>query len=403
MMMWNNLLQKTILGFLAMTAFLAVSSALGREPTFNSQALQFFPHSIYGATPQTHDDMMGDLIDVTRPGLNFPPFPRTWLELGLSRSESTSTSWIFGMSKTLDPANILQIGGRATFETDYSYEVSTTFIAISSLRPIDSSQSSNTHSSFGVLPTTQPPAGGLRSIIHWEEAESRTYFRSNQEYPVIGLCKFEMKLRVATSQSTSVRFLVYEDQRSDEEAETITYAMYSNFFAIDNDMPIQDYLRIKCREEFSFKARFVAEVEFYNVVREVFAHYHPRAQCTLPAGKEPLDPRGDATCMNWYRNPRYVMGSYRRTNVPRCVLGSEGIPVCVLRAKENGTCPVYLEKGRLSTNRTSRASLVTAGDYHHFPCDSGMSCQPADGGTLQDFDVRWFLRWTGADFRCRRR
>lgn len=397
------------LSFLVLLSLFSTSLSYGQmKGGVSKEALSFFPNWIEGATPQTHDLLMRDLINPDAPSLNWPPFPRTWLELSLERTQITKTGWVANVTGFQHAVPIfgstLKVGAQAEFNTEYKYNVATTLIAISSLRPIKPEAKENSDTKYGNLPGGSEPHEDIKSIVKWNEDERRTYFNITPEFPILALCKFEMTLRYGKSSENTLEFLVYKDSNAVENVQTVTHALYSNFFHVRPDIPIQEYLRTTCDEEFKQLVRYFAEIQFNNTVKEIHAHYHPQAQCTLPKPGKSLDPRGDATCMDWFYNAKNVMGSYRRDNIPRCVLGKQGIPQCVLRAKEGASCPVYYSNGQISPRSPFDGSspMVTKGNYNHYSCDKGYSCKPASGGDWSQFNTNWFTRFTGVDAVCRR-
>lgn len=384
------------------------AQAQGMKGKVNSQALAYFPYWVDGASPQTHDNTMRELISLDAPSRNWPPFPRTWLELGLERTETTTTGWaanVSGWQKTIPIiGSNLNVGAKAEFNTQYRYNVTTTFIAISSLRPVQPEATQNSDSSLGTLPSANPPIDSLRSIVDWDDSERRAYFNVNKQFPIMGLCKFEMSLRLATTEKNTIEFLINQRSNEKETTQTTTLAIYSNFFEVRNDVPVQEYLRTTCDSQYKDLVRYLADSTFNNVIKDVYANYHPKSQCTLRKANEPLDPRGDMSCRDWFLNPRFVMGSYRRDNVPRCELGNQGIPICVLRAKENGSCPVYYADGKISERAPVDGSgkMVTVGNYNHYSCDKGLSCKPRSGRTWAEERLGWYTPYTGVEAYCQK-
>jgi hypothetical protein len=401
-------LKKTKPIILGLLFILMSSTSLAqKQGSVNTQILQYFPNAIFGSNPQTHEDVMGQLLSTDSPPTSWPAFPRTWLELGIDRTQTTNTAWtanVYAFRGAIPViGSLVNIGASAQVATEYKYNVNTTFIAISSLRSIDPKATENSKKSIGTLPTNQPPNKELRKIIKFNEAERRAYFNVDSEHPVVGVCKFEMTLKIAQTQKKSFEFLVRQNSEEFQEVQTFTYSIYSNFISVNPELPIQEHLRTLCDKEFKEMVHYAADMEFNDVVKEIYAHYHPRSQCQLPEGRDPVDPKGDKTCEAWFNNPRYVMGSYRRDNVPRCVLGSEGIPICVLRAKENKICPVYYSKGKVTEFPLYDGSSkrITAGDYSMYRCDKGLTCKPPEG-ELKDLNIGFFKSLTGIQTYCKK-
>lgn len=378
--------------------------------TVYDKLLKIFPIIIPNATDQSKHAIMQELLGTDRPALTYPAFPRTWVEMSLINNQDSNTSYSFSTSaltKAL-PLGIIpgltstiKAGVGVEYNINYRYSISSTFIAMTSLRRLQPSATQNSTEPYSLI-TSDQPRNELRSIIHWDPENKRTYFKVDKDYPMLGLCKFDMTLQISNTKKGSVEFLIGSHTEADEEVQTISYSVYSNFFQIESHVPTQDYLRIKCRDNFSYMVRYIVESDFNKFIADFFAHNHPKAQCTLPEGA--LDAKGDASCMDWFKSMK-VAGYYRQFTVPRCVQNHEGIPTCVARGKEETRCPLYWRDGELVDRKPGRTfdafNFASADDTKAFYCDKGLKCLPPSGD-LTDYQTGIGEKIFGIDSRCKK-
>lgn len=373
--------------------------------------LKIFPIILPNATEQSKDDTMQELLGTNKPALSYPAFPRTWVEMSLINNQDSNTSYGFStqaLSKVL-PLSIIpgltaavKAGVGVEYNINYRYSITTTFIAMTSLRRLNPSAKENSKEPYA-LDLSGQPRNELRSIIEWDAEGKRNYFKVDDDYPMLGLCKFDMSLQIANSKKGTVDFLIGSHSEAQEEVQSFSYSVYSNFFQIEKNVPIQDYLRVKCKENFSYAVRYVVETDFNKLIAEYFAHYHPSAECELPQGK--LDPKGDATCKDWFNNSFKVAGYYRQFTVPRCAQNADGIPKCGVRGKETTRCPLYWQDGSLVDRKPGRRfdtfNLASMDDTKAFYCDKGLKCLPPEGA-LSDYKLGLGEKIFGIDSRCKK-
>lgn len=422
MLRWSVQILFTVVGFL-----LSIHAWAGPTDS-NSNILRTQLAPYFDAYANSSDfsnrQILGKLLDTrSQSQLAFPPFPRTWLELGRSEPKETTTTATFDTAKIISAVevfsgpmsgaakaimNTVQPALRQEVSTKYSYNFKTTFMAMSSLRPINPEAARNIDDPVSIPPASAPEKS-LRPILRWDSNLKRTYFNTSRQYPIVAICKYELSLAIGETDTRTVTFIAGSNTTAKSIINEMSYSVFSNFFEVEPHVPVQEYLRTRCSENFTEAVRALAESDFNKLVAETFAYYHPQAQCQWTPEQTP-HPRGDASCMEWYNNPRYVTESYRRANVPRCVLGTQGIPICVLRAKQGAQCPIYEFNGHLSENRPfggGRQLNPTSGSL--YPCDSGYRCMPADGTDPLQFSIgnstagRLWTRMTGVEARCRPR
>ncbi len=397
----------------------------------------------FNAFPQSTEEQrlqtLGELlVPNSQTDFTYPPFPRTWLELSLENFVETSTtasfdtgklSWAIetlaapyavtaslarnavGMLGTAIKAvrpgmTVSGVGYSAEATVSYGYSYKSTFMAMTSLKQIRPQAKQNVVNPIKI-PEKSEPEAFLRPLLKWNPSTKRTTFNVSTEYPVLGMCKYELTMTMGETNQNTISFVFGNRNELTKNIVTTTYAVFSNFFLIEGDVPVQDYLRTKCAEVFTEAVRFVAEPDFNNVILETFAHYHPQAQCDW-APEQTQDPRGDASCMDWFRNPRHVMGSYRRVTVPRCVLGNQGIPVCTLKSIQGTQCPIYEYQGHLTERRPiDGGRQLNPTSARLFACDKGLSCVPSGGTDPLYYNIgdnfleKTWTRMTGVTASCR--
>lgn len=361
------------------------------------------------ASPAQNQDVLNQLLDTrSQSDLAFPAFPRTWVELSSTETYETDTKAFFDTGKlafaitTLAPLskaaaliasypvqafiNGAQIGYRYEKGIRYSYNKETTFMAMTSLRPIDPQAKSNQQTPMS------PASSGLRAIIE-QRADLRNYFKVSPQFPMVGLCKYEMNLTVEQSDQKTLSFLVGSNSDSQKIVARSSYTVYSNFFQIESHVPAQEYLRTRCGENFTEAVRFLVEQEFNKLVTETFAYYHPKSQCRWSPSTVSQTP-GDQDCQNWF-DKLNVMGIDKKENVPRCILGEEGYPVCVARSKMGMYCPIFASRATLSTKEPIKWDrqlnpMDNSGTLHQKllqECDVGLTCKLDNGMSISQIPL----------------
>lgn len=378
--------------------------------TVQDKILKVFPIVVPNATEDTKSDVMQELLGTNRPALQYPAFPRTWVEMSLISNQDSNTSYEFStsaLSKVLPLGIIpgltstLKAGVGVQYNINYRYSTTSTFIAMTSLRRLQPNATDNSKAPYALI-TGDQPRNELRSIIHWDPENKRTYFKVDNEYPMLGLCRFDMSLLISRTKKGTVDFIIGSHSSADEEVQSISYSVYSNFFQLESHVPTQDYLRVKCKETFSYAVRYVVEADFNKFIAEFYAHNHPKSECELPEG--PLDPKGDASCQRWFKSYN-VAGYYRQFTVPRCLQNFEGIPKCVVRGKEATRCPLYWKDGDLTDRKPGRKmdafNFASADDERAFYCDKGLRCLPPEGD-LRGYKTAIGEKLFGINSRCKK-
>ncbi len=394
--MWRVCCGFMIVSGLASSAFARND---GTQDIIRSTILEFFTPYV-GVNDDTKKSIETDLLNTESDSkLFYPPFPRTWIDRWSSEVVETSTTATFDSSKIFNAVTTFaevvlpvraifsgaQLGYKYEHTIKYTYNKQTTLMAMTSWR--QSLDPSTTQTPLRLPPGTDP---ALHSVID-QKSDLRTYFKVSKEYPIIAMCKYEISLNIAKTSTTTLGFLVGSKADGNSIIDGMTYTVYSNFFQIEGNIPIQEYLHVRCGENFAETVRFLVESEFSKLVTEAFAHYHPKSECRWnPNATQKKE--GDQDCMKWFENYNYITIN-KKNVVPRCVLGKEGYPVCVIRTSKIGEhCPVYATRDQISVEEPpSWQRQINPMDYKGFinmrtlyPCDKGLECRLENGRPISD-------------------
>lgn len=340
--------------------------------------------------------------------LFYPPFPRTWIERYSSENTETTTTASFDTSKIAlaistfggplsapfaAVLNGVQLGYKNEQSIKYTYSKQTTLMVMTSWRQFQDPTKPSKKSD-------KVPNDILLHSVIVQKPDLQTYFKVTDDYPLLGMCKYEMSLAIQKTSANTFSFLLGSNAQGENVFDGMSYTVYSNFFQIESHIPIQDYLHVRCGESFAEAVQFLVQSEFNKMVTSNFAHYHPKSECTWspPSSKTPQR-GGDSDCFNWF-NKLNSYGVDKRTLVPRCVLGEEGYPVCVAKTIKNGYCPLYSSRGRISAKEPKSwerqlnplDSLGTLGGKRLHQCDHGLQCVLENGRPISSINLGSDLR-----------
>lgn len=331
----------------------------------------------------------------TESKLFYPPFPRTWIERYSAQPVETTTTAIFDTSKIgqavstfagpLGPGimqvlNGYQLNYKYEHSIKYSYNKATTLMVMTSWRQFADPNQPKTDK----LPFSKDT---LEHEVMDLKDDLRNYYKVSKDYPLIGMCKYEMSLNIQKSDTNTFGFIFGSEAKSNNVVDGMSYTVYSNFFQIEGHIPAQDYLHVRCGENFTEAVRFLVEKEFNKMVTEAFAHYHPRSECRWTPPSNKMSKQGDQDCLNWF-NKLDILGLNKKNSVPRCILGEEGYPVCVVRtAKPGAYCPIYSSRGKISAKEPKSwerqlnpmENTGSIGRKTLYQCDQGLECRLQNG------------------------
>lgn len=338
-----------------------------------------------------------ELLNTTSdPRFAWPPFPRTWIERWSSQQVETTTTALFDTGKialalsTLagpmgGAANIVLNGAQLGFKYEqsikYSYNRQTTLMVMTSWRQ---------HRVPSNPDAPVVPRGILENSVIEQRRDLHNYFKVTPEYPLLGMCKYEMSLAIQRSKTDTLSLVFGSVANGEATLDGMSYTVYSNFFQIEGHVPVEDYLRVRCGENFTEAVRFLVEGEFNKMVTGHFAHYHPKSECRWRPVSASTRRDGDPECMNWFQNLN-EHGLDKTNTVPRCILGEEGYPVCAIRTAKTGAyCPLYATNGNLTTRQppTWQRQLNPMENIGFFntktlhQCDHNLECRLENGSPI---------------------
>ncbi|MBK7843287.1 MAG: hypothetical protein IPJ71_06250 [Bdellovibrionales bacterium] len=227
-------------------------------------------------------------------------------------------------------------------------------------------------------------------ILRFDHSTMHAYPNVSDEVQMVGLCSYDISL--SNEFNTQNGFSVSGSLGKLAAGLGVTYekgkvevaktTRFSKFIKLDPAVSIDEYLRIVCMDEFNESKKKEIESHFNKIVLEMMWHRNPDSTCKPSLGNpEESFPNGDRSCMEWYSDS--FDSHLRKRTIPRCEIQADGAHRCVLKSRENATCPMFLDRkaGTYSPflNRETHRLSVTSGAYER-PCDekSGLKCQFVD-------------------------
>ncbi len=338
-----------------------------------------------------------ELLNTTKESrLAYPPFPRTWIERYSSKTIDTTTTAVFdtrsltyAISSFAGPlagplnviTNGLQLGFKYENSIKYSYNRASTLMVMTSWRR----HRNPTNPDAPIVPREI-----LENSVIRQDKNLYNYFKVSKEYPLLGMCKYEMSVTIQKSETDTLSLVFGSNVKAENVLDGMSYTVYSNFFQIEDHIPVEDYLHVRCGENFTEAVRFLVESDFNKMITGHFAHYHPKSECRWKPISANTPPKGDPDCFEWFKNQN-LPGLDKSATVPRCILGEEGYPVCTIRtSKVGGHCPLYSSNGQLSTkqpptwdrqlNPMDMTGFFSAKTLHQ--CDHRLECKLENGKSV---------------------
>lgn len=321
--------------------------------------------------------------------LSFPSFPRVWTERSMEDYSGVSAY----ASATIPIPVVAGTTYGLRVNKSYRYSVKTTFVLVAS----DSSD----HAKKSDQPQVrQANSEDEDNILRFDPSTMHAYPKVSKEVQMVGLCVFDISLsnefqtQNAFSLSASLGkkfaagFGITHEKGHVEVAKT---TRFSKFIKLDGAVSIDEYLKIVCMDEFNESKKKEIESHFNKIVLEMLWNRNPDSTCKPSEGNpdESL-PGGDRSCMEWYSDSFDAL--LRKRTIPRCEVQADGAHRCVLKSRENASCPMFLDRksGTYSPflSRETHRLSVTSGAYER-PCDekSGLKCQFVDKPSMFGFGI----------------
>jgi hypothetical protein len=320
--------------------------------------------------------------------LSFPSFPRVWTERSMEDYSGVSAY----ASATIPIPFVTGTTYGLKLNKNYRYSVKTTFVLVAS----DSSD----HSKKSDQPKVrQADSEDEDKILRFDHSTMHAYPRVSDEIQMVGLCSYDISLSnefqtqngfslSASLGKLAAGFGITHEKGIVEVAKT---TRFSKFIKLDGAVSIDEYLRIVCMDEFNESKKKEIESHFNKIVLEMMWHRNPNSTCKPSLGNsEESLPNGDRSCMGWYADS--FDSTLRKRTIPRCEIQADGAHRCVLKSRENASCPMFLDRksGTYSPflSRETRRLSVTSGAYER-PCDekSGLKCQFVDKPSMFGFGI----------------
>ncbi|MEK6555693.1 MAG: hypothetical protein AABZ31_10660 [Bdellovibrionota bacterium] len=317
--------------------------------------------AVPGLATSNHASIFDKLLNVGTNNPSWPAFPRIWHEESNLETVETSTYFM--------PSVKVLNGG---VEADYKYGSKTTLVLMSSLH----------RQGAAAGDTTEDAA---YQMVRLDPESKRVYPNLRPGYPMVGFCSFELQLTLSNGQSFGIEMFNAGSRLKHTQVRSITHTVFSKFFAIPANMPIQSIMNNYCADTFVKHVRPYAEKNFVPVVvEEIFLH-SPSNQCH-PNPKDSAS--GDVECMKWFAGFDRLK---QHTTVPRCETLKGGFNVCRLKAKAANRCPLYKDKtGKAYTDVTKHGLQELTKTNNAFSCDKGLTCQMTKPPTMTVFDLVLF-------------
>lgn len=307
--------------------------------------------------------VLRELLGTDGAPLQMPAFPRIWHQIEKGSAHETNTS--YGINPTFSikagPISLGNIGAGVKTSINYSYMRRRYLVVMTSTR-----QTNRT----GAVeqPVAANPLNDLNEITDFDPRTNRRFYKVRPNYPMVGFCAYEMTVKMAKSSEGSISFVVGSAADSNSEYQSESMTLYSNFFQIEANVPVNDYLDVKCGGDFLEEASRFVENDFNKIILEYYTLYHPSNNCRLESSS---NPGGDMSCLGWFKEN--VDKVTQKMTVPRCEQQVNGSVKCVLKAKKEKSCPMYYGKNGSYTTQFSLYKEATLSNFG-FPCDAGLSC-----------------------------
>lgn len=332
-----------------------IESVGAPEKKKSSEILSYIPGSI----ENMRQPIINDLISSEIPELESPPNPRIW-------TEHTKSDIVVSNTKLGSKVPILELGGKLSLE--FKYALKTSFVMISSKRKAEKIRQRKKNAK-------QEEATVSEEVLNFDETTFQTYPNVRPGYPMVGFCVFEASLAIERAREGGFNFVVEESAKKGT-VETMSNAIFSNFFQLKGDVPVNDYLEKVCNGIFKTEVEPMVVSDFSKLVMEKIVGQNPTSNCTPSNSPEDIE-TGDASCLDWH-NKNYSQ-TIRHLTVPRCTLQQNGTHRCRLKAREGAACRVYVDPRTkiFSTTFTSFDHTILATENHFaYSCDqkAGLSC-----------------------------
>lgn len=331
-----------------------------RQRDYSANIMSFVPGNLENMRQPIIDDLVGAKMNK----LNAPDFPRIWTER--SKSEVIGSNTKLGAKVPL-----VDLGGKLSL--DFRYSLRTSFVIVSSKVKALKKIQNRSFSKSRVMSESQQED---EEVLNFDDKTYLTYPNVRADYPMVGMCVFEASLGIEKTLEGGIDFIVGETARK-ATVETMSNAIFSNFFQLSADIPVDTYLNEICNGLFKKEVQPMVINDFSKMVMEKVIAQNPKSDCSPSSKSEDVE-NGDAACLNWHS--KTFPANVRHLTVPRCLLQNNGIHRCRLRARKGTACRMYIDPAtkKMSAHYQDLGnSILATEDYFAYSCDSkkSLSCE----------------------------
>lgn len=299
-----------------------------------------------GTATTNRTSVFNMLLGATGNSPSWPAFPRLWYEEFDMTTITSNTFW--------HPKLMALNGG---IEIEYKYGVKTTLVMMTSIQ------------ATGAPGNKEVIEAQKYQVVRWDPVRRRNFPLIRPGIPMVGFCSFEMSLITSNGLSGGFEVLGVGSKLERTRAHGVTYTIFSKFFEIPKDLAVSDIFRTYCNSEFQKKIRAQAETNFVPVIVEQTVYNNPSSSCN-PSDSD--GPQGDISCQEWFSKFDRMR---KHVSVPRCETQKNGRSICVLKAKSNQRCPLYIDRAGRVYDKVAKFGLQKhTRNTYAFQCDQGLSC-----------------------------
>lgn len=330
----------------------------GSVPTKEAGAILSF---VPGSIENMRQPIINDLVSTDMPKLDPPNFPRFW-------TERTKSEIVVSTTKLSAKIPVVDLGAKLNME--FRFGLKTSFVMISSKRKSEKGHSKKPVAKSVIL------ANEDDEVLVMDESTFLSYPNVRPGYPMVGFCVFEASLSMEKTMEGGFNFIVEETNKRGS-VETMSNAIFSNFFQVRGDVPVSTYLDGVCRGIFKKEVETVVVNDFSKLVIEKLVSQNPKSDCSPSRPTEEDIVNGDQSCQEWHATN--FSAPVRHLTVPRCMLQANGVHRCRLKARAGTACNMYLDPATMQYSETFKSfdrTVLATEEHYAYSCDkkANLSC-----------------------------
>lgn len=341
----------------------------------------------------------GSTAPFNNDGLSWPPLPRFWGQEGYSDYRDFK----FSISTAGIPIPVVS----AEKAWSSKYEVTTVFHYLGTLKMTEKKPTGTIDTTIQVpLKRIDESTTGdgvvisegnflpleFNAIFEKDYKTYELYFKPTKEYPIIGMCQYEISLYYGVSAKGGATFIlggIAEGGRVDFSR----MAVYSKMFNLKPKGPSGEYsprwyLNNECDNRFKKFVKPFIDDQFAFKVMQYNAYLNPYNTCSLETA---VENKNDVSCDEWHNS--FWSRKKKQNTVGRCAAQPSGANSCILKSKVGQKCTMYFTDGLdtlqynlkyLQLGKQPPARPVSSEDHGplsvatlgqgEYPCDDGLVC-----------------------------